>query len=120
MGSLAKAFNDLADTLKESRLKLEKYNESLKNEVEARTQELAEAKKKLESVNIDLEKKIKERVSQLEELKNNLEKMVEQRTAELNQKLEELEKINNFMLNRESKMIELKKEIQRLKGEEVL
>jgi methyl-accepting chemotaxis protein len=45
----------------------------------------------------------------------DIEKRVVERTIELNAKLQELEKLNKFMVNRELKMIELKKEIAELK-----
>jgi methyl-accepting chemotaxis protein len=54
----------------------------------------------------------------LKEYNTNLEHMVQQRTSELNSKIEELERINKLMVDRELKMIELKKEIDRLQGKE--
>lgn len=44
-----------------------------------------------------------------------LEKKVAARTAELSVRVKELEKLNKMMVGREMKMIELKKEIERLK-----
>lgn len=44
-----------------------------------------------------------------------LEQTVQERTHELNQKLDELEKMNKLMIDRELKMVELKKEIDDLK-----
>ena len=61
---------------------------------------------------------------QLKETKVNLEKSkavlkikVEERTKELQEKLEELENFQKFAVGREIKMVELKKEIKRLKKE---
>ena len=58
-----------------------------------------------------LEKKIKE----LENAKAGLEEQAKQRTKELEDKVKELEKFRSFAVGREIKMIELKKEIERLK-----
>ena len=60
-----------------------------------------------------LEKKTRE----LEEARELLEMRVEERTKELQEKVEELEKFQNLTVGRELKMIELKKEIERLKEE---
>jgi hypothetical protein len=43
-----------------------------------------------------------------------LEKKIEERTSELNSKVNELEKMNKFMVDRELKMIELKKTVDEL------
>lgn len=45
----------------------------------------------------------------------SLEKQVKQRTEDLEKKVSELERINKLMINRELKMVELKKEIENLK-----
>ncbi|MCK4851996.1 MAG: HAMP domain-containing protein, partial [Candidatus Omnitrophica bacterium] len=45
-----------------------------------------------------------------------LELKVRERTLELREKLEELEKFNKLSVDRELKMMELKKEIERLKN----
>ena len=64
------------------------------------------------------------RTAELEKLKVNLEATVESRTkevqaksSELKGKVEELEKINQMMVDRELKMIELKKEVEALKAQ---
>lgn len=116
IGNLANAFNMMAMDLKKSRTELESYNDKLKRQVEEKTKDLEDAKQKLETINLDLEEKVKARTTELEKLKTNQEILIEQRTNELNQKVNELEKLNKFMINRENKMIELKKEIERLKG----
>ncbi|KKS28538.1 MAG: hypothetical protein UU89_C0034G0007 [Parcubacteria group bacterium GW2011_GWC2_42_11] len=47
---------------------------------------------------------------------HDLEQKVTERTMELNKKLEEIEKMNSLVVNRELKMIELKKEVGELKN----
>ncbi|OGE33194.1 hypothetical protein A3C59_03700 [Candidatus Daviesbacteria bacterium RIFCSPHIGHO2_02_FULL_36_13] len=51
----------------------------------------------------------------LAEHAKNLEVLVARRTAELEERVKELERVNKIMVGRELKMIELKKEIERLK-----
>jgi nitrogen fixation/metabolism regulation signal transduction histidine kinase len=53
--------------------------------------------------------------SQLKEYNKTLEKQVEDRTNELNSKVTEFERVNKLMIGRELKMVELKKEIEKLK-----
>ena len=62
-----------------------------------------------------MRKEVKSSRKSLEAVNNDLEKEVAERTVELQQKLEELERLNRFMVNREIKMIELKREVERLK-----
>ncbi len=118
IGALADAFNLMAVDLKKSKIETENYNQKLKQEVEEQTRSLEVAKNKLENVNLDLEKKVQIRTAELEKLKSNQEELIKQRTAELDQKINEMEKLNRFMVNRENKMIELKKEIQELKKQQ--
>ncbi len=63
-----------------------------------------EHKKEIERLNEDLR-----------ELNLELEKKVEERTKELREKVEELEKFYRLTVGRELKMVQLKKEIERLK-----
>lgn len=100
IGQLGSAFNEMTTKLKESYTILE-------TKIKERTKELEEERG-------SLEKKVFERTSELEELKRGLEKTVEERTEKLNTKLTELEKMNRIMVDRELKMIELKKEIEEL------
>ena len=115
IGNLAEAFNLMAIDLKKSRAELQGYNQKLEEQVKAQTKDLEAAKNKLETINLDLEEKVKVRTAELENLKTNQEELIKQRTIELNQKVDELEKLNKFMINRENKMIELKREIEGLK-----
>jgi hypothetical protein len=79
--------------------------------------ELIKAKKELEESKAILEIKVRARTKELEELTQSLEEQVRERTKELQEKLEELERFQRLAVGRELKMIELKKEIKRLKEE---
>ena len=56
-------------------------------------------------------------IRELKDYQRNLEEQVKERTKKLEEKIEELERINRLTVGRELKMIELKKEIERLKEE---
>ncbi|MEK7494010.1 MAG: HAMP domain-containing protein [Patescibacteria group bacterium] len=84
--------------------------------IEKATGELKDAQTKLTRVNADLDQRVKERASELEQLKAGLEQTVMDRTKEMKEKMEELEKFKKLTVGRELKMIELKKEIERLKA----
>jgi len=86
------------------------YQGKLKEEVERRTKELKEAK-------TILEVKVKARTKELQELADSLEGQVKQRIKELQKRVEELERFHKLTLGREMKMIELKREIERLRRE---
>lgn len=60
--------------------------------------------------------KLQARTAELELAKQNLQADVKRRTEELETKVAELEKFNSFVLNRELKMVELKKELRHLKA----
>ncbi len=60
-------------------------------------------------------KDLKESRQKLEESTKTLEQKVKERTRELQAKVEELEKFDKLSIDRELKMIELKKEIENLK-----
>jgi len=101
---------------KEKRTLVEKFAEKCTEEVKIKTQGLEEAQKQLKNINTELEKRVVERTAELEKLKNNLEKMVEERTKELEEKVKELERFQSLTIGREMKMIELKKEIEKIKA----
>jgi len=54
-------------------------------------------------------------ITEIKNLQENLEKKVEERTKELQKRVEELERFNKLTIGRELKMVELKKEIKKLK-----
>ena len=58
----------------------------------------------------DSKKGLLERTNELEKLKGGLEVTVTERTGELSSKVSELESVNKLMIDRELKMVELKKE----------
>ena len=88
---------------------LETLNEELEQRVQERTSDLEEAKSILEV-------KVKARTNELEELAKSLEEKVRERTKELQKRVDELEKFHKLTVGRELKMMELKKEIKKLKN----
>ena len=82
-----------------------------------RNVELRNMKKELEDERMTLEVKVRARTKELEKLTRGLEEEVKSRTKELEDKMTELERFNKLATGREIKMIELKKEIDRLREE---
>jgi len=64
-----------------------------------------------------LEIKVKARTKELQELAAGLEEKVKERTEELQEKVNEMGRFQKLTVGREIKMVELKKEIERLKEE---
>ena len=56
-------------------------------------------------------------IAEIKKFQESLEEQVKERTKELQDKIRELEKFQKITVGRELKMIELKKEIERLKNE---
>jgi len=79
--------------------------------------ELQEANKKLKGLKEILEEKVRERTKELETLSKEQEKIIAERTKETQEKLVELEKFQKLAVGRELKMVDLKKEVNRLGGE---
>jgi len=92
IGELADTFNEMIRDLRQSHIALE------------------EAK-------IVLEIKVKARTKELKELAESLDEQVKERTQELQKRIEQLEKFHRLTVGRELKMIELKKEIEKLQKE---
>ena len=76
-----------------------------------------EAKRELEKAKRSLEKKVQQRTKELKELTKNLDQKVKEKTQELQSKLEELEKFEKVTVDRELKMIKMKKTLKRLEKE---
>lgn len=115
IGDLASVFNDMISELQRMYKRLKNSQKILEQKVKERTEELEEARESLEI-------KVRARTKELEELNQNLESRVEERTkalkeskAELQKRVEELERFRKIAVGRELTMVELKKQIERLK-----
>ena len=80
-------------------------------------EEIYLSRKKLEEAKNVLEIRVRARTWQLREQAEALRKENEEKTKALRQKLEELERFSKLTVGRELRMIELKKEIKKLKEE---
>jgi hypothetical protein len=112
------------EMFRRQRTELENLNLHLEEMVKERTQklekakeELEEAKRELEEEKAALEIKVSARTKELKDLAESLEEKVRERTKELEKKVLELEKFQKLAVGRELRIIELKKEIERLKRE---
>lgn len=83
-------------------------------------EEVLEQRQKVEEANTILEIKVKARTKELQEVNKNLETMILERTKELEQnkkdleeRVRELEKFHKLTIDRELKMIELKKQLKK-------
>ncbi len=88
-----------------------------KDQLSAKTQDLTGLTKELEGAKTSLEIRVKERTEQLKTLTEGLEGKVKERTKELQLKIDELEKFQRLTIGREVAMVELKKEIKKIKEE---
>ena len=55
-------------------------------------------------------------IAEIKKYRESLEEQVKERTKELQEKIDELERFYHLAVGRELKMIELKEEIEKLKG----
>ncbi|GMQ95162.1 MAG: hypothetical protein BMS9Abin13_274 [Patescibacteria group bacterium] len=101
VGQLARSFSAMVEKVRRSHADLEK-------KIRERTEEL-------EKVKTELEGEVTNRTVELEKAKLGLEKEVIKRMAQLQGKLFELERFQELTIDRELKMIKLKKEIAELK-----
>jgi len=99
-----------------SAIKEYREKELLENIVADRTRELENAKQNLEEMNSILEVRVKARTVELERLNQTLEEKVIERTNDLEKKIRDLETFQKITIGRELKMIELKKENERLRA----
>lgn len=87
------------------------------NLLKERTKELNKIKEFLEESKNILEIKVNARTKELKELAKSLDIQVKERTIELQNKINDLERFQKLIVDRELRMVELKKEIKNLKKE---
>ena len=97
---------------------IKEYREKgmLESVVAERTKQLERAKQNLEEMNSVLEVRVKARTVELERLNQTLEEKVVARTNDLEKKIKDLETFQRITVGRELKMIELKRENERLRA----
>lgn len=78
-----------------------------------RTEELEKTESQLEETRAVLEIRVRARTRELKELADGLEEQVEERTKELEERIRDLKRFQNLSVDRELKMIELKKELKK-------
>ncbi len=102
-------FGELTRAIKEMANKLKSSYSLLEAKVLERTRELEKSKASVEET-------VKKRTTELEALKSSLEQTVKERTAALESRITELDQRNKYMVDRELKMVDLKKENELLKS----
>jgi methyl-accepting chemotaxis protein len=103
-GKLSVLFNEMLQDLKSAHTSLIEHTKKIEAEVATRTREIAKEKDRLEDT-------VTKRTAELQKLKDNLEIAVNKRTEELEKTVAILERTNNFMVDREVAMVELKKKL---------
>lgn len=80
-------------------------------------EEIYAARRESEEAKTILETKVRAGTRELRELAERQEEIIKERTKEIQERIEELERFQELTIGRELKMVELKKEIERLKEE---
>jgi len=78
---------------------------------------LKRTKEDLEKSEVMLKIRVNARTKQLQELSDSLEGQVNEKTKELQDRLDELERFHKLTVGRELKMIEMKREMEKLEEE---
>jgi methyl-accepting chemotaxis protein len=108
-----KKLREIAKTMAQGNLEI-RADINTKDEIEDLAKDFNIMAEKLKGTRSSLEVKVEERTKELKQLTKTLEEQVNQRTRELRGKVQELEKFQRLAVDREIKMVELKKKIQRL------
>jgi len=96
------------------------FSKKLRDTIEIlkiKTNQLAERGGELNEAKTTLEIKVEARTKELKDLTGDLEGEVERRTKEIQERMADLERFQRLAVGRELKMMELKKESERLKKE---
>ncbi len=91
--------------------------EELSKDLDFMVREIREYQSRLEEAKKVLEVRVRAKTRQLREQAEMLKRENERKTREIRRRLEELERFYRVTIERELKMVELKKEIERLKEE---
>jgi len=85
-----------------------------REELEKKLRQLSQVNSELKEIKDSLTIRVKAKTKELENTNFELEEKVKKRTEELKERVEELERFQKITVGRELKMVELKKEIEKL------